>query len=101
METVKKHTDFACFEYTNQTENWLGEVVINTYEASNKMHFGDLLNDYQTPEIGVIIQTHEYGEFRTDMWGNDSFYNTDVRYATLEEINAYRPELTPHLKSTK
>lgn len=52
----------------------LGDVVINSEK-----------------EIGVIIQVHEPGEFRADMFGNVSA--SEIRLATDEEINQHRPDI--------
>lgn len=70
--------DYACFDYisqvTPQDAYKLGDVVINQYN-----------------EIGVIIQMHYHGEFRTDMFGNA--HVSEVRPATEAEILKHRPNI--------
>jgi hypothetical protein len=56
----------------------LGQVVIN-----------------QENEIGVVIQLHEDGDCRTDMFGNCS--SSEVTTATIEQIKKFRPELLEYL----
>ena len=74
---VKNHKDFACFDYISKTcpHHKLGEVMFRP----------------ETNEIGVIIQIHSEGEYRTDMFGNCCI--TEVRNATLSEIKEYRPKI--------
>ena len=45
--------------------------------------------------IGVVIQTHDDGDFRTDMNGNTSM--SEIEFATVEDIKLYRPDLIPYL----
>ena len=84
---VKNHLDFAKFDYVSDKSNafQLGDIV-----------FRDGTPDYdEGPEIGVVLQTHNDHEARTDMFGN--FSTSEVRYATPAEIAKYRPELMDHL----
>ena len=85
---VKDHKAFACFKYVNHTQEGvqLGDVLF-------KFDYDD-----EKPEIGVVIQTHGNGEYRTDQWGNGYFYDEKERYATRKEVELYRPELVEHLK---
>ncbi len=70
---------YACFEYESgeSSTHKLGDVVIKENEDGF--------------EIAVIIQIHAENEFRTDMFGNAS--SSEVRMATDEEVNKYRPNL--------
>lgn len=86
MFKVSNHKDFCCFEYENEVnpgKYQLGDVVYKNY------------NGLQKPEIGVVIQTFNGGDFRTDMWGMS--YESEVRPATLLEIQKYRPKLMENL----
>lgn len=76
---VVDHNKFRKFEYENEVN-------------PNKYQLGDILykEEYQ-PEIGVVIQTFEDGDVRTDMWG--MCCESEVSMATLEQIDLYRPEL--------
>lgn len=59
-------------------------------EPNNEFKLGDVLHrNVDEPEIGVVIQLFKNGDFRTDMWGIDS-YGT---FATKEQIEKYRPEI--------
>jgi len=80
MLKVKDYNKFCCFLYENEESPMyqLGDILYKSY-------------DEQPPEIGVVIQTFEDGDFRTDMWGMS--YISEVRYATLEEIKELRPKL--------
>ena len=82
---VKDHNKFRCFDYENE---------INP----NKYQLGDVLTKVYTDdntEIGVVIQTFEDGDVRTDMWGMCS--ESEVSFSTLEEIDLYRPKLLTEL----
>jgi hypothetical protein len=81
MLKVTNHKDFCCFDYEseiNPNQYQLGDVLFKNYTG-------------QEPEIGVVIQTFEDGDFRTDMWGMS--YESEVRPATLLDIKRYRPKL--------
>lgn len=45
--------------------------------------------------LTVVIQLHDDGDCRTDMYGNAS--KSETRFATLEEIKTHRPELLEEL----
>jgi hypothetical protein len=81
---VYNHLDFARFDYDSGTSTLfaLGDVVLKKADP-----------DYNSDgdEIGVIIQVHSEFEYRTDMFGNCC--NSEIRIATLDEIEKYRPEL--------
>ena len=80
--TVNNHNNYRLFEYENHLSNTnfeLGQVVINQHN-----------------DVGVVIQLHEDGDCRTDMFGNTSL--SEVRDATLEEITLYRSELLNDIK---
>ena len=83
MINLENYKDFACFDYISGkcSKHILGDVVINEHN-----------------EIGVIIQIHEEGEYRTDMFGNCSI--SEIRPATLEEITKYRNwnDIKPKIK---
>lgn len=74
-------------------------------ERSGHYQLGDVvtkpvLDDDQIPtgniEVGVVIQTFDDSDFRTDMWGMGSL-GEGIRHATMEEITALRPDILPHL----
>jgi hypothetical protein len=69
---VNDHNKYRLFEYETHPDEWVS--------------LGDIVYSIEQDRIGVVIQTHGNGEFRTDMFGNDSFYN--CRFATMEEIEA-------------
>lgn len=74
------HNNYRLFDYENEpsTSYQLGDVLYKDYE-----------NDL--PEIGVVIQTFNDGDVRTDMWGMCS--PSEVRPATLDDIKMFRPKL--------
>jgi hypothetical protein len=86
MLKVKDHNKFRCFDYENETSPTyqLGDVLLKNYTGEN-----------QEPEIGVVIQTFDDGDFRTDMWGMS--YVSEVRPATLLDLKKYRPKLIDDL----
>ena len=89
---VKDHNKYRLFNYENDLTNknfQLGEVVITVIDADNS--FVDIGNP-----IGVVIQLHDDGDCRTDMFGNCS--SSEVRLATLEEIKEYRENLINDLE---
>ena len=47
-------------------------------------------------EIGVVIQLHEGGDFRTDMFGNAS-PNGEISLSTIDEVERYRNEILEDL----
>jgi hypothetical protein len=93
---VKDYKKFKKFDYHNEPnpDVELGDVIYKEYE---KFYNAE-------PEIGIVIQTHEpsFG-FRTDMFGNESFdhygkYGTIVTFATMEQVQKYRPDILNELK---
>jgi len=76
---VLDYKDFAAFDY-NQTGNigLLGDIVTNEHK-----------------EIGVIIQVYDNEDVRTDMFGNCCM--SEIRLATMEEIQEFQPDIIPHL----
>lgn len=77
---VKDHKKFCCFDYESSTAPHvyqLGDIV--TKESEDGI------------EIGVVIQLHEDGDFRTDMFGNAS--PSEVTLSTVIEVLLYRKEL--------
>ena len=89
--SVSDHTKFACFEYESETSPGyqLGDILYKEYPEE------DNPEDTMEPEIGVVIQTFEDGDFRTDMWGMS--YESEVTPATLAQIKKYRPSLMDYL----
>lgn len=87
---VKDHKLFRLFEYVSlPSKNFqLGQILINTEHLSDLENFGN--------PIGVVIQTHDDNECRTDMYGNTCTETS--RLATLEEIQLYRPDLIKQLE---
>ena len=83
--SVTDHKRFACFEYESETSPGyqLGDVLYKEY------------GEDQEPEVGVVIQTFEDGDFRTDMWGMSC--EDEVTPATLSQIKKYRPKLMEFL----
>lgn len=82
---VKDHKKFCCFEYESDMSNTnfqLGDIV--TKESEDGI------------EIGVVIQLHDDGDFRTDMFGNAS--PSEVKLSTLEDIELYRNELLDEIE---
>jgi hypothetical protein len=79
--SVSDHKRFACFEYENETSPGyqLGDILYKEY------------GEDQEPEIGIVIQTFEDGDVRTDMWGMSC--DSEVSQATLPQIRKYRPKI--------
>lgn len=90
--SVSDHKRFACFEYENETSPGyqLGVILYKEYTDEN-----NYTGENQEPEIGVVIQTFEDGDVRTDMWGMSC--DSEVSQATLEQIRKYRPKLMEFL----
>jgi hypothetical protein len=77
---VKDHLKFSRFDYKSDMSNTsfqLGDVVTKVSEDGT--------------EIGVVIQLHEDGDFRTDMFGNAS--PSEVTLSTVIEVTLFRKEL--------
>lgn len=82
---VKNHNQFRHFDYENEInphKYQLGDVLTKVYSDN-------------TTEIGVVIQTFEDGDVRTDMWGMCS--ESEVSMSTFGEIEMYRPKLLTEL----
>jgi len=80
---VTNYKDFALFKYESSscTNYGLGDIVLKESIEPTQAII----------EIGVIIQVHQQNEYRTDMFGNCDA--NEIRLATQEEIEKYRPEL--------
>ncbi len=77
---VKDHKKFCRFDYESNMSNTsfqLGDIVTKSSEDGT--------------EVGVVIQLHEDGDFRTDMFGNAS--PSEVTVSTIVEVLLYRKEL--------
>jgi hypothetical protein len=77
---VKNHKKFCRFDYESSTAPHvyqLGDVV--TKESEDGI------------EIGVVIQLHDDGDFRTDMFGNAR--PSEVTLSTVTEVTLFRKEL--------
>lgn len=90
MLKVKNHKEFCFFEYESETSPTyqLGDVLTKDY---SKLYEGS----EQGIEIGVVIQTFDDGDFRTDTWGVGS--ESEVSPSTILEIKKYRPKLMESL----
>ena len=83
---VNNHNRYRKFEYENHFSNpnfELGQVLIKINNNGIDVENGN--------PIGVVIQLHDDGDCRTDMFGNCGTY--DTRLATYNEILEYRKEL--------
>ena len=96
---VRNHKHFAAFDYEQSThpDVELGDVI-----------FRDRHPEFPQidPEIGVVIQTFDDRQFRTDMWGNTNLdptgkYGQVVTFATLDQVREYRPKLVDHVLLVK
>ena len=92
MLKVNNHKEFCYFEYESEVSpNYqLGDVLYKSYVDENNS-----TGENQPPEIGVVIQTFNDGDVRTDMWGMCS--QSEVRPATIDDIKKYRNELMSSL----
>lgn len=91
---VVDHNKFRMFDYENEVnpnKYQLGDILCKEYNE----HFDSDENDQ--PEIGVVIQTFNDGDVRTDMWGMCS--ESEVSMATLEQIDLYRPKLIQEISN--
>lgn len=91
MLYVKDHKTFAKFDYESQPTDVISLGAIVKYQDE---HNADTKND-----IGVVIQTFEDGEFRTDM--NGMTHISQVVPATIKDIEKYRPNLLSELMTPK
>jgi hypothetical protein len=91
MLKVKNHKEFCFFEYESETSPTyqLGDVLTKDY---SKLYED---SEPDNVEVGVVIQTFDDGEFRTDMWGMSSV--SEVSPSTILEIKKYRPKLMESL----
>ena len=91
MLKVKNHKEFCFFEYESETSPTyqLGDVLTKTYSKLYKDSEPDNV------EVGVVIQTFDDGDVRTDMWGMCS--ESEVSPSTILEIKKYRPKLMSDL----
>jgi len=83
---VKDHLKFRRFDYistANLTPYSLGDIVIKDPNPDPEYE--------EKPEIGVVIQIHNWYELRTDMFGNASI--SEIRLATMSEVILYRKDL--------
>ncbi len=78
---VNNHKAFAVVDYASAEcpFHQLGDVVIN-----------------HNNEIGVIIQIHCRGEYRTDMFGNVS--KNEISMANQQQIATFRADIMHSLK---
>jgi len=92
MLNVKDHKKFCYFEYDSEPSSGyqLGNVLFKSNDWENK-----ITGEKQPPEIGVVIQTFNDGDFRTDMWGMSC--ESEVRPATLLDLKKHRPKLIDDL----
>lgn len=87
------HKKFCYFDYeseVNPNKYQLGDILYKDYTEEN-----NYTGENQKPEIGVVIQTFSDGDVRTDMWGMCS--ESEVRFATIEDIETYRKNLLSDL----
>jgi hypothetical protein len=84
---VKDHLKFCKFDY-------------ESYLTNPNFKLGDIVTK-RTPdetEIGVVIQLHDDGDVRTDMFGNAS--PTELTLSTIPEIKQYRSKLLSEILDT-
>lgn len=84
MLFVNNHTKFACFDYVSQKTDVIELGAIVKYTNDN-------MND-----IGVVIQTFDDGEFRTDM--NGMTHISEVVPATISDVREFRPAILSEVK---
>lgn len=88
---VKDHNKFRHFDYENETnphKYQLGDVLTKDNKKLYPL-------SSEEPEIGVVIQTFEDGDVRTDMWGMCN--EIEVSISTFDEIVKHRPKLIQEL----
>lgn len=94
---VVDHNKFRKFEYENEVnpnKYQLGDILYKEYTDEN-----NYTGENQEPEIGVVIQTFDDGDVRTDMWG--MCCESEVSMATLEQVDLYRPKLIQEIEIMK
>ena len=84
MLHVTDHTKFACFDYESQKTDVIALGAVVKYTNDN-------MND-----IGVVIQTFDDGEFRTDMNGMTCI--SEVVPASLSDVREFRPAILSEIK---
>lgn len=91
---VKDHKKFCAFNYISEPSNTfqLGDVVAKHVLDEDYLPTGEFA-------IGVVIQTFDASDFRTDMWGVDCI-SVGIWAATLEQITQDRKDLLPDLEVT-
>jgi hypothetical protein len=92
---VLNHKEFCYFDYeseVNPNKYQLGDILYKEYTDEN-----NYTGENQEPEIGVVIQTFDDGDVRTDMWGMCS--ESEVSLATLEQVDLYRPNLIQQISN--
>jgi len=92
---VLNHKEFCHFDYeseVNPNKYHLGDILYKEYTDEN-----NYTGENQKPEIGVVIQTFDDGDVRTDMWGMCS--ESEVSLATLEQVDLYRPNLIQQISN--
>jgi hypothetical protein len=92
---VLNHKEFCHFDYeseVNPNKYQLGDILYKEYTDEN-----NYTGENQEPEIGVVIQTFDDGDVRTDMWGMCS--ESEVSLATLEQVDLYRPNLIQQISN--
>ena len=77
---IVDYRNYALFNYEQAKEDKKDLFIL-----------GSVVIDINSSEIGVIIQRHGEGEYRTDKFGN--CWEGNLRLATIEEIKTYRPKL--------
>lgn len=86
---VVNHKKFCYFDYeseVNPNTYQLGDILYKEYTDEN-----NYTGENQEPEIGVVIQTFDDGDVRTDMWG--VCCESEVSFATIDQIKKYRLSL--------
>jgi hypothetical protein len=87
-----KVKDYNKFRYFGYEDYYDGHT-----ENTDKFHLGDvvILARGKRKEVGIILQCHGHNEYRTDWFGNCC--ETGIRFATIDEIKKYRPEIINEL----
>ena len=79
---IRKHKQFALFKYISEPNPNIVLGTLVTYPKDEN-------------RIGVVIQTYDDGDFRTDMNGNTSM--SEIRFSTVDDVRKYRPDLLEFL----
>jgi hypothetical protein len=86
---VVDHKKFCYFNYysePNTRRYQLGDILYKEYTDEN-----NYTGENQEPEVGVVIQTFDDGDVRTDSWG--MCCESEVSFATTDQIKKYRLSL--------